>query len=341
MNNIDRSGVVQLGHGDGGRLSRDLIADLFLAHLDTVPDADRLPDAATVSAGGAALAVTTDSFVVSPLFFPGGDIGKLAVTGTLNDLAVAGAVPRCLTAAFILEEGFALADLQSIAASMAATARAAGVPVVAGDTKVVERGKADGCYINTTGIGELPPGRRLGFAAVRPGDAVVLSGSAGDHGMAVLVARLQIPLETPIPSDCAALHPMIAAALDHFGDGIRFLRDPTRGGLATACKEIALATGHDLLLREAAIPLAPLVRGGAEMLGLDPLYLASEGRFVAVCDPDLAADLVQFLGQWPETQGAACIGEVSQGSGELVLETLPGGRRRLDLLAGHMLPRIC
>lgn len=333
--------VVKLAHGDGGRLTHDLIGSLFLKHLEGGAAADKGTDAALVSVASGRLAVTTDSFVVSPLFFPGGDLGKLAVTGTVNDLAVMGAVPRYLTAGFILEEGFPLADLEAIVASMAAEAAKAGVAIVTGDTKVVERGKGDGCFINTSGIGELPAHRFLGFEAIRPGDAVVMSGTAGDHGMAILLARQNIPVATPVPSDCAVVSHVIAAALERFGPAIRFMRDPTRGGLATVCKEIALGTGCDLRLREAAIPLSPVVRGAGEMLGIDPLYMACEGRFVTVCDPAMADDLVAFLRRFPESGQAARIGEVRAGAGEVALETIPGGRRLLDLLTGSMLPRIC
>lgn len=333
--------VVRLSHGDGGKLSHELITGLFVKHLGA-PGADqRLTDAACVAVGGGTLAVTTDSFVVSPLFFPGGDIGKLAVTGTVNDLAVSGAVLRFLTGAFILEEGFAIERLEAIVASMAATAREAGVTIVAGDTKVVERGKGDGCFITTTGVGEVPPGRRIGFDQIKPGDAVVVSGTVGDHGMAIFMARQEIPAQSPVTSDCATVNKAIEALLAEFGPAVKFMRDPTRGGLATVCKEVAMATAYDVLIRESAIPIAPVVRGAAEMLGLDPLYLACEGRFVTVCDAAVADDLVAFLRRLPEGVGTARIGEVKAGTGDLVLQTAPGGHRRLDLLTGTMLPRIC
>jgi len=290
--------------------------------------------------GGGRLALTTDSFVVTPLFFRGGDIGKLAVSGTVNDLAVSGASPLYLTVGFILEEGLPLAALERVVASLAATARQAGVTVVAGDTKVVGRGQADGLFINTTGLGVIPPDRDLGYHRIRPGDAVVISGYVGDHGLAVLAERKELGILEAPESDCAPLAGIILPLLEEF-PGIRLLRDPTRGGVATTLKEIAVAAKVDVWLEEEAIPVRPQCRALAEMLGLDPLYLANEGKFLAVVEADQASALVEAVRTHPLGEAAAVIGRVQAGEGRVLLRTAYGGTRRLEMLAGAPLPRIC
>lgn len=313
---------------------------MFLTHFGNPVLASLTDSAALEIPAGAKLALTTDSFVVTPIFFRGGDIGRLAVSGTVNDLAVSGARPLYLTAAFILEEGLSLAVLQQVAASMAAAAKEAGVSVVAGDTKVVGRGHADKLFINTTGLGVVPPGVELGYHRVSPGDAVVVSGYVGDHGLAVLAERRELAVSNAPASDCAPLNGLILPLLDQF-PGIKLMRDPTRGGLATALKEIAAASGVDIWLEEAAIPVRPQCRGLAEMLGLDPLYLANEGKFVAVVAAEEADRLVHALRRHPLGEAAAVIGEVRRGSGQLFLRTAYGGTKRLEMLAGDPLPRIC
>ncbi|MGB9887650.1 MAG: hydrogenase expression/formation protein HypE [Moorellales bacterium] len=332
--------VILLAHGDGGQLTHRLIEEVFLAYLDNPVLAD-LSDAAVVEASlEGRLALTTDCFVVSPLFFKGGDIGKLAVSGTVNDLVVSGARPLYLTAGFILEEGLELSILKRVVASLAATARQAGVTVVAGDTKVVGRGQADGLYINTTGLGIIPAGRHLGYDRILPGDRVVVSGYVGDHGLAVLAERKELGILEAPSSDCAPLADLVLPLLETF-PGIRMLRDPTRGGLATTLKEIALGAKVDIWLDEEAIPVRPQCRALAEMLGLDPLYLANEGKFVAVVAKDQAEALAKATARHPLGEAAAVIGEVRAGEGRLLLRTAYGGTRRLEMLAGAPLPRIC
>lgn len=313
---------------------------MFLRYFDN-PLLTSLTDAASFNPPcGARLALTTDSFVVSPLFFRGGDIGKLAVSGTVNDLAVSGASPLYLTAGFILEEGLPLAVLERVVASMAATAREAGVTVVAGDTKVVGRGQADKLFVNTTGLGVIPAGVDLGYERVSPGDAVVISGFIGDHGLAVLAARQDLGVTNAPASDVAPLNGLICPLLSAF-PGVKLMRDPTRGGLATTLKEIALACGVDVWLDEAAVPIRPQTRGLAEMLGLDPLYLANEGKFVALVAADEADSFVAALRRHPLGEAAAIIGEVRPGGGHVYLRTPYGGTKRLEMLAGAPLPRIC
>jgi hydrogenase expression/formation protein HypE len=279
--------------------------------------------------------------VVSPLFFPGGDIGSLAVHGTLNDVAMMGATPLYLTAGFILEEGFALADLARIVASMAQAAREAGVSVVAGDTKVVERGKGDGVFITTAGVGVLPEGLELGGARARPGDAVIVSGSMGDHGVAIMSRRENLCFDAPIVSDSAALHGLVAAMLATRA-GLRCLRDPTRGGLAATLNEIAVQSGVGMMLQEQAIPVKPVVAAACELLGLDPLCVANEGKLIAICAGADAARLVAAMRAHPLARDAAVIGEVTADSRHFVqLTTAFGGRRIVEWLAGDQLPRIC
>ena len=337
-----RHGRVDMNHGAGGRAATQLVQELFVRAFDN--EALRQGnDAALVDLpGGQRLVMATDAHVVSPLFFPGGDIGCLAVHGTLNDVAMLGAVPLCLSASFILEEGFALADLKRIVESMAAASRAAGVPVVTGDTKVVERGKGDGVYVTTSGIGVVPSGIDLAPAHARPDDAVLVSGPIGDHGIAVLSAREGLAFATEVVSDSAALHHLVGALLTS-GAAVRCLRDPTRGGVATVANELASAAGVVLTLDEPAVPVRPGVRAACEMLGLDPLYVACEGRLLAIVAGGDAERALAALRAHPLGAGAARIGRVSAADGgpPARLRTAFGSTRALDVLAGAQLPRIC
>ena len=331
---------VQLAHGAGGRTMTALIADLFARHLDNDVLA-RGEDAAVLAVPADRLAVATDGFVVQPLFFPGGDIGALAVHGTVNDLAMLGAEPLWLTAGFILEEGFPLADLDRIVVSMAAAAREAGVTVVAGDTKVVERGKGDGVFVTTTGVGAVPTGVALGVDRIRAGDAVVVSGTIGDHGVAVMSKRAGLTFETELRSDSAALHGLVTAMLAAVPE-LHALRDPTRGGVAATLNEIAHRTGLALHLREDGLPVKAAVRGACELLGLDPLDVANEGKLVAFCPAARAEALVAAMRAHPRGRDAAVLGRVEAGPPGLVeLETSFGGKRVVDWRAGEPLPRIC
>jgi hydrogenase expression/formation protein HypE len=331
---------VTLAHGAGGKATLALVEQLFLHELAN-PLLEPLGDAALLDVDGSRLALTTDSYVVKPIFFPGGDIGELAVNGTINDLAVSGARPLALSAGFVVEEGFPVADLRRIAASMAAAARAADVPVAAGDTKVVERGKADGLYVNTTGLGLLAPGIELGPQHVRPGDRVLVSGSLGDHGIAVLVARGELALEVELESDTAPVHELAAALLE-LGPALRWMRDPTRGGLATTLNELATQAGLTVRLDERSLPLRDEVAGACEILGLDPLYVANEGKLVAVVAPEAADQALTRLRALPLGSEAALVGTVAdEPEGLVVLETGLGGSRIVDMLVGDPLPRIC
>jgi hydrogenase expression/formation protein HypE len=302
---------------------------------------ERRDDAAVVEVGGARVAVTTDAYVVTPLFFPGGDIGDLAVNGTVNDLAMAGAQPLYLAAAFVLEEGFPLADLHRIVASMQKAAAAAGVQLVAGDTKVVDRGKADGCFVTTTGVGLVTHPLPISSDRARPGDVVILSGPVAEHGMAIMAARADLGLETPIASDTAPLHRLVRAMLATGAD-IRCLRDPTRGGVATALNELAQRSEVGIVVREAAVAVREPVRGVCELLGLDPLYVANEGTLLAVVPRGDAVRVLEAMRAQPEGREACVVGEVVDDRARLVvLETTVGGRRIVDMLQGEQLPRIC
>lgn len=334
--------TVVLGHGSGGRLTHDLIEQVFLATLGpaALPNGN---DSASLQLpqGPGHLAVSTDSHIVSPLFFPGGDIGRLAVCGTVNDVSMSGATPLYLTAGFILEEGLPITTLQRVLVSMQTAALEAGVHLVAGDTKVVERGKADLLFINTTGIGWIPAGRTLGGEQARPGDVILLSGPIGAHGMAVLAARGELGFEASIESDVAPLNHLIAAAM-HAAPHIHVLRDPTRGGLATTLCEIAAQSRVGIWLDEDQIPVPPAVRAAAEMLGLDPLYIANEGKVILILPAEEAEAALQALHQQPYGQDTVKIGEVRRDPpGRTLLRTAIGGTRVLDMLAGEMLPRIC
>ena len=334
---------ITMSHGAGGKATQTLIEAIFLDAfrnplLEPLEDAARLP---MKGAGGATVALTTDSFVVSPLFFPGGNIGDLAINGTVNDLAVAGATPMYLSAGFILEEGFPVADLTRIAESMRDAAAAAGVAVVTGDTKVVERGKADGCYINTAGVGAVAAGVDLGVANARPGDAVLVSGPIGDHGVTIMLARGELDIEADVESDTASLADLVAGLLGAV-PGVRALRDATRGGVATILNEIARAADVGVFISENAIPVRDQVRGAAELLGIDPLYVACEGRLVAVVDGGQAEQALAVLRAHPLGAQAAVIGEVTaEPVGLVTIKTAFGGTRIVDLLVGDPLPRIC
>ncbi len=329
-----------LAHGAGGKASRALTEGLFVEELAN-EDLVRLADAAVVEANGGRIAFTTDSFVVTPLFFPGGDIGELAINGTVNDLAMVGAEPLYVTAAFVIEEGFAVADLRRIAASMARAAEMASVKVVAGDTKVVERGKADGVFVCTSGVGIVPSGVDLAPERVQPGDRVLVSGTIGDHGMAVMMARGELELEADVASDTAALHEL-AARMTALGEDLRFLRDPTRGGLATVLNEVAAAAQKAVVLEERALPVRREVAGACEILGIDPLYVANEGKLVAVVSPSACKEALAALHAHPLGQDAAVIGEIrAEPAGLVLLDTVVGGSRIVDMLVGDPLPRIC
>lgn len=337
-----KNGRVDMGHGAGGRAAAQLIEELFVAAFDN-PFLRQGNDGATLEIpAGHRLVMATDAHVVSPLFFPGGDLGALSVHGTINDVAMCGARPLYLTASFILEEGFPLAELKRIVESMAAAAREAGVPVVTGDTKVVEKGKGDGVFISTTGLGVVPNGVDVGGANARPGDVLLLSGTIGDHGVAVLSQRESLEFETTIASDSAALHTLVAAMLEAAPAGVRVLRDPTRGGLATTLNEIARQSGVGMLLEEAAIPVLPQVDAACELLGLDPLYVANEGKLVAVCAPEAADAVLAAMRAHPLGAAAVRIGSVTEDPHHFVqMATRFGGRRVVDWLSGEQLPRIC
>jgi hydrogenase expression/formation protein HypE len=340
--------TVQLAHGGGGRLMRGLIEGLFLpAFQQDKPSgegfaaADIPHDSAVAAVGGLRLAFTTDSFVVHPLFFPGGDIGKLAVFGTINDLAMAGAKPLALSAGFILEEGLEINTLRRVAASMAEAARDVGVRIVTGDTKVVDRGKGDGIFINTSGVGLVLEGVDVTPARVSPGDAILVSGDLGRHGIAVLSVREGLRFEGALPSDCASLAELVQTMLAAGGD-IHCLRDLTRGGLAAALNEIAEHARVGMVLDEAAIPVAEPVAGACELLGLHPLYVANEGRLAAFVPADSAQRVLQLMQSHPAAAGPAIIGSVvAEHPGVVEARSLLGSRRIIDQLSGEQLPRIC
>ncbi|WP_307801388.1 hydrogenase expression/formation protein HypE [Actinomadura violacea] len=333
-----RDDTIVLAHGSGGKATRTLIDAVFREAFAN-PVLDRMDDSARFSVNGADLAFTTDSYVVSPLFFPGGDIGDLAVNGTVNDLAVAGATPLHLSAGFILEEGFPVESLRHITESMRAAAEAAGVDIVTGDTKVVERGKADGCYISTAGVGVVtdPPS-----GAVRPGDAVLVTGPIGEHGVTIMLARGELDLEADLASDTAPLGCLLAELRDACPGAVRRMRDATRGGVATVLNEIASDAGLAIAVDEGAVPVRPAVRGACELLGIDPMYVACEGRAVVVVAPESEAAALAALRAHPLGAGAAVIAHVKDDpSGLVLLKTAFGGTRIVDLLVGDPLPRIC
>lgn len=346
-----RPAQVLLGHGSGGRLSAELLQQLFLPAfrengLQALEDQATFPlpspaEKEGLEVGKPQLAFTTDSFVVRPIFFPGGDIGKLAVNGTVNDLAVGGARPHCLAAAFILEEGLPLVDLRRVAASMSAACRVAGVQLVTGDTKVVDRGKGDQLYITTTGVGIVAPGVALSIRNARPGDSILVSGTIGDHGIAIMSVREGLEFETVLESDTAPLTELVQAMLA-VCPTIRCLRDPTRGGLSSALNELAAASQVGVKLVESAIPIRREVRAACEMLGLDPLYVANEGKLLAVVPPDEAERVLKAMRSCPLGRDAAILGQVvAEHAGLVTLKSLIGGERVVSMLAGEQLPRIC
>ncbi len=336
-----KDGRVDLAHGSGGRAMAHLIAELFQPSLDN-DWLRRGNDQAAFDVAGGRMVITTDGYVVSPLFFPGGDIGSLAVHGTINDIAMSGAKPLYLSAAFIIEEGFPLRDLQRIADSMGAASRAAGVPVVTGDTKVVERGKADGVFITTTGVGVVPAGLDLSAQQAQVGDKLLLSGTIGDHGVAVMSQRQNLAFETSIVSDSAALHGLVAAMVAAAPQALRVMRDPTRGGLAATLNELAQQSGVGFRLDEQHVPVRPEVAAACELLGLDPLYVANEGKLVAVVAADAADSVLAAMRAHPLGRDAALIGEVVEDDHRFVqMTTSFGGGRIVDWLSGEQLPRIC
>lgn len=335
-----KNGFIDLSHGSGGRASAALIEQLFLKHFDN-PWLNALNDQACFDAHEGRMVVATDSHVISPIFFPGGDIGSLSVHGTVNDVVMSGAVPKFLTAGFVLEEGFSLADLERIVKSMADAAREAGVAIVAGDTKVVEKGKGDGVYINTTGIGFVPAGVNISGDRAKPGDHVILSGFMGDHGIAVMSQREGLHFHTTLKSDTASLNGLVAKMVEAV-PSIHCLRDPTRGGVATTLNEFAQQSKVGMLIDESTLPIREAVAGACELLGLDPLYVANEGKLIAICAPDESEKLLAAMKSHPLGKDAVMIGEIIEHPRHFVqLKTRFGGKRIIDMLTGDQLPRIC
>ena len=333
--------TIVMGHGGGGKLGNELVEHLFLPAFRN-PELENLGDAAVLDLGGGKLAMSTDSFVVQPLFFPGGSIGELAVNGTVNDLAVSGAEPRFLSASFILEEGFPLAQLAAIVDNMARAAITAGVKIVTGDTKVVEHGHGDGCYINTAGVGLLRPGISVGPHRAQPGDEILVSGTIGDHGMAIMSVREGLEFESQIRSDCAALNGMIAEVLAAGGTAVHTMRDPTRGGLASTLNEIAQSSGVGIEIDEPSLPVRPQVQSACELLGLDPVYVANEGKAVLFVAPEAAEKILAILRAHPLGKDAARIGRVTaEHKRMLVARTAMGANRVIPTQIGEQLPRIC
>lgn len=327
---------IEIGHGSGGRLTRDLIQKLFLKYLNS-EELTPLEDAAYINLTNHPTAITTDSYVVRPLFFPGGNIGKLAVCGTVNDLVVSGAMPRYLSLGFIIEEGFPLESLEEIIKSIKETAERSGVKIVTGDTKVVEKDKCDGIYINTTGIGEVA--RPLPLGNVSAGDAIIITGTIGDHGTAIAIARNEFDIKAPVESDCASLNELLTPLFDV--SGLKWMRDPTRGGLATALVEVADTTGLGIELFENNLPVREDVRFISDMLGYDPLYLANEGKAIIIASNENANEILNILRRHPLGHNAAIIGNVSSDFKKTILRTKIGGKRQLDMLEEDTLPRIC
>ncbi|WP_303909578.1 hydrogenase expression/formation protein HypE [Thiohalomonas denitrificans] len=335
-----KRGCIDLTHGSGGRAMAQLIDELFLKAFDN-PLLRQLNDQAAFDVPAGRMVMATDSHVVTPLFFPGGDIGSLAVHGTVNDVAMSGARPLYLAAGFILEEGFPLGDLKRIAESMAAAAEEAGVAIVTGDTKVVEQGKGDGVFINTTGLGVVPAGVEISGDRARPGDRILVNGSLGDHGVAIMSRRENLSFGTGIESDSAALHGLVAAMVETVPN-LHCLRDPTRGGLAATLNELAQQSAVGMRIEESSLPLREGVRGACEFLGLDPLYVANEGKLVAICAPEDAERLLTAMRAHPLGREAAIIGEVQEDPNRFVqMQTSFGGMRMVDWLSGEQLPRIC
>jgi len=340
VSNSPSEDVILLAHGSGGTLSHDLIADHLLSHIGN-KTLGRLDDSAVLEAKGR-VAFTTDSYVVDPIFFPGGDIGKLAVCGTVNDLSAIGAIPLCISLALIIEEGFPTAHLDRIMESVQAACNEAGIEVVTGDTKVVNRGKADKLFINTAGVGTIPEGIEVSGHNARPGDRVLLSGTIADHGVAIMGSREGLSFSSDIESDCAPLNSLVAAMLQAGGDAIHAMRDPTRGGLASTLNEIASQSGTGIRIEESSVPVSAGVRAACEMLGLDPLYVANEGKLVAVVAPDSAPAVLKAMRGHHYGASAVDIGEVTDSKpGRVTMRTLMGPTRLVPMLAGELLPRIC
>ncbi|MCM0081612.1 hydrogenase expression/formation protein HypE [Geomonas sp. Red32] len=333
--------LILLGHGSGGKLSHQLLDDLIIPTLSGIPQSAQ-NDAAVLAVNGERLAFTTDSYVVDPIFFPGGNIGDLAINGTVNDLSMVGAEPLAISVGLILEEGFSKTELARILASMREAAEAAGVSIVAGDTKVVPRGKADKIFINTSGIGVLRVPFGITGDNAKPGDRIIVNGTIGDHGIAVMAKREGLDLDVDITTDSAALNGLVAEIIDEAGEAVHVLRDPTRGGVATTLKEIALQSGVTLTLDEESLPLKPAVKGVCAVLGLDPLYVANEGKLLAIVAPEVADRVLERMRKHPLGKDAAVIGEVTAaGTGRLQMVTSIGGTRAVDMLSGEQLPRIC
>lgn len=336
-----KSDIILLGHGSGGRLSHQLLDELIIPTLSGVSQRDQ-NDSAILEHSGGRLAFTTDSYVVDPIFFPGGDIGDLAINGTVNDLAMAGARPLAISVGLILEEGLPTEDLERILQSMKKAAFKAGVSIVTGDTKVVPRGKADKIFINTSGIGVFDHTLDIRGSGAKVGDKILINGTVGDHGMAVLASREGLDLETSIETDSAPLNGMVADLVRSLGAQLHVLRDPTRGGVATTLKEIAAQSGADLVLEEQSIPVTPAVAGACAILGLDPLFVANEGKLLAIVAPEAAERALDAMRARPEGRSATLIGEVTAVSaGRVMMRTAIGGMRSIEMLAGEQLPRIC
>jgi hydrogenase expression/formation protein HypE len=335
-----KHGAVDMSHGSGGRAMAQLIDELFVTHFDNEL-LKQANDQASFNVDGGRMVISTDGHVISPLFFPGGDIGSLSIHGTINDVAMSGAKPLYISAGFILEEGFPLSDLEQIVISMGKAAKDADVPVVTGDTKVVERGKGDGVFITTTGVGTVPDGINISGDKAQPGDAILVSGTIGDHGIAIMSSRENLEFETTIESDSAALHTLVADMIEVVPD-IHCLRDPTRGGLATTLNELALQSNVGMRLYENLIPVNQQVSAACELLGLDPLYIANEGKLIAICPEKSAQDLLAVMKRHPLGKNTSIIGMVTSDEHNLIeMETAFGGSRVVDWLAGEQLPRIC
>jgi len=329
---------ILLGHGSGGKLMHDLIKK-YIAPLFEI---STLMDSAIININHSdKIAITTDSYTVSPIFFPGGDIGDLAINGTVNDLSVVGAKPLYLTVSFILEEGFPISDFERILKSISKSAKEANVKIVAGDTKVVDKGKGDGIFINTSGFGIVPDGVELSPLKIEVGDKVLISGSIGNHGIAVMAERNGFTFEPPVLSDTRPLNRIINEIMKNFASSIKIMRDPTRGGVATTLKELAMDSGKDITIYESSIPLHDTVKGACELLGLDPLYVANEGIFVAIVESQKAEEILELMKDHPFGKESAIIGEVTGSEGKVLLKTSIGGTRLVDMLQGEQLPRIC
>jgi len=332
---------ILLDHGSGGRAGQELISNMFLKYL-TNPALALLEDCAVMEKQEGRIAFTTDSYVVDPIFFPGGNIGELAVNGTINDLAMRGASPLCLSLGLILEEGFPEDDLERVIASVAAVSEKSAVPVVTGDTKVLPRGKGDKIFINTSGIGVIADGCDISWTRAKSGDAIILSGTLADHGITIMTSRAGLRVEGKLSSDTMALHRLVGKIVGRFPGLVHTMRDPTRGGLATTLSEIALSSGLCMEIEQNAIPIKPQVRAACELMGLDPLYLANEGKCIVIADPDTAEEMVTVMREMEEGRDASIIGRVSTAyPGKVVMTTGVGGKRLVEPLSGEPLPRIC